>query len=221
MMKKLLTLMLVLVLASTANAVVVGSYSLHVAPVAGGPYVLGVDSEVTLYPSDYLWIGVNNSVAGQAGADQQCVLYLGIQVPIVGGHEEIDPDTGEPYWVNEYGPADTVWTGGQIMFKPPLVPGAPSNEWLGVGEMGTEEGMVAGAWWKLILTDGNPEHFQGIGVLDAKELHCIGPTSEDTIWLVDSAGGVVLDKLVIHQVSEPMTVMLLGPCGLLLRRRNK
>ena len=191
-MKKLLILMLVLGLTSAANAVIVGSYSLYVST-DGVNYVEGVDSEITLLPSDYLWIGVHNSVAGVAGATQKGVFILGIQQP-------------------EVGPSDTSWTGAWQTYVPPLVPGTPDNEYVGI-DLGFD-------YWILTLTDGNPGTFNGVGVLDAKELHCDFGPSEDVIWLLDAETGDPLDTLLIHQLPEPMTIMLLGLGGLLLRRRK-
>jgi hypothetical protein len=204
MMKKLLIFMLVLVLASAANAVVVpGSYTLYVSPTAQGPYTPGVDSEVTLDaikgPTN-LWIGVNNSVLGVAGATQMGSFMLGIGQPPVG-------------------PSDTSWTGAFIDFRPPLVAGAPvpANEYYGIQDMGV--GVILDVWW-LTLTDGAPASRQGVGVLDAKELQCDFGPSEDVIYLFDADDGTLLDTLIIHQVPEPVTIALLGLGGLLLRRRR-
>jgi hypothetical protein len=72
------------------------------------------------------------------------------------------------------------------------------------------------------LTDGNPASFNGVGVLDAKQLHCDHGPSDDTIWLLNADNGTVLDTLVIHvtAIPEPMTIMLLGLGGLMLRKRR-
>jgi len=223
MMKKLLMLMLVLGLASAANAVIVGSYTLQVSPTGVvGSYVEGVDSEVTLNPSQNLWIGVHNSVNGQGiPGGQMATVVLGIAVPsgIIGYDEE----TGDPIY-GQTGPADTVWTGNWQMYQPPLTPTPPpptpfGNTYLGVGGAG---GALVLDMWMLILTDGNPVGFNGVGVLDAKELHCVGPESDDVIYLVDASDGSILDTLVIHQtgIPEPMTITLLALGGLLLRRRK-
>jgi len=52
--------------------------------------------------------------------------------------------------------------------------------------------------------------------------HCCGPESEYvTINLFDASGEYVEDSIVVHQtIPEPMTIVLLGLGGLLLRRRK-
>jgi hypothetical protein len=204
MMKKFLILMLVLGLASAANAVIVGSYTLQVAPNAVGPYSAVVDSELYLMPSDYLWIGVHNSIPGVAGASQKDTFYLGIVQPVIG-------------------PANTTWTGNWIVFKPPLVAGAPVpvNERYGIDTAYDDRGNAIRAdWWQLNLTDGIPNTNQGIGILDAKELHCEFGPSDDVIVLMNATSGVIEDTIVIHQIPEPATIALLGLGGLLLKRRR-
>ena len=105
------------------------------------------------------------------------------------------------------------------MYVPPLAGPSPPNYYDGIIDFWGD-----GTWiidmWTLTLTDGNPATFQGIGVLDAKELHCDHGPSEDIIYLIDLNTGAVEDTLLIHQVPEPMTVLLLGLGGLLLRRRK-
>ena len=207
-MKKLLILMLVLGITSAANAVIVGSYSLYVntAPPSPtyvpGEWVEGVDSEVVLYPSDTLWIGVHNSVAGVAGATQKDTFMLGIIQPAEG-------------------PSDTSWTEQWLVYKPPLVAGAPvpENIYYGIQDYFGDGSLIVDMW-QLNLTDGNPATLQGVGILDAKELHCDFGPSEDTIILLNMTSGVIEDTLLIHQLPEPMTIMLLGLGGLLLRRRK-
>jgi len=209
MMKKLLIFMLVLGLASAANAVIVGSYTLQVSDVCTGPYSAVVDSELYLYPpSATLWIGVNNGVAGSEVDTQMGQFYLGIKQHIVGYDGE------DPIYA-----ADTVWTGNYIDFRPPLVAAAPvpANEYYGIGDVGG--GLILSVW-ALTLTDGNPASRQGVGVLDAKELHCESMPSDDVIYLINMDDGTILDTIVIHQMPEPATIALLGLGGLLLRRRR-
>jgi hypothetical protein len=54
-------------------------------------------------------------------------------------------------------------------------------------------------------------------LIDAIRFHCDGPY-DVTIALVDDDGNIQ-DTQVIHQVPEPMTLMLLGLGGLFLKRR--
>jgi hypothetical protein len=199
MMKKLVILMLVLGLASTANAVLVPGMSLMVAqgtvkgeaPAQEDYYDL-VDTELWLQPSDYLWIGVHNSIAGQAGATQKGLFILGI----------VEPSP------------DTAWTGNWAMYVPPLVPDAPDNEYWDVQDFG---GGLILDMWLLTLTNENAGEYNGIGVLDAKELHCEEGPSDDVIALYDENMDFI-DSIVIHQIPEPATIALLGLGGLLLRR---
>jgi hypothetical protein len=198
-MKKLLVLMLVLGLVSVANASI-SQFSIEVAAGANPPgqsaYV-NVD-EITLHPSDMLWIGIYNSVAGVPGAQGKGSFFLGIVEP--------SPDTS--------------WTGNSYLYIPPLVTGTPGNTYYGVS---SPDDTGLSYWvdvWQAQLSDGNPATFNGIGVLDAKQLHCDKAVSDDVVILYDDSFNV-LDTLIIHQVPEPMTMCLLGLGGLFLRRRSK
>lgn len=204
-MKKLLILMLVLGLTSAANAIIVGSYNLYVntsppsSTYVPSEWEEGVDSQVALATSDTIWIGVHNSVQGVVGATQQGQFFLGILQPGVG-------------------PASSSWTGNWLAYKPPLIPSAPEpvNEYWGFMDLGYGPMEL----WLLTLMCGNPYAFNGIGVLDAKELHS-DSLGTDTIYLIDAATGLIEDTLLIHSgVPEPMTIALLGLGALLLRRRK-
>src|SRR4030042_1132206 len=157
-MKKLVSmLMLVLGLASAAkvNAVSAG-FSLRAAGPYWGPGVPPQEDyidvcHIDLALGDCFWIGVYNSIEGQPGDTRQQNFILGMV---------------EPHFGN-------IWTGNWTQYKPPLVPDAPANEYYGVQDVGG--GLVLDLWY-LQLSDYNPEHFQGIGVLDAKELRKVaGP----------------------------------------------
>jgi hypothetical protein len=187
MMKKLLTLMVLLAFASAAHADLDG-WSLQVST-DGVNYVEPVDSEIILYPSDYLWIGAHNGIQGQAGDTRQKILYLAFA----------DDPMGE-------------WTGNWQTYIPPLVPNPTGNTYYGI---------YAGLdIWELNMSNGVPTDFNGQGVLDAKEFHCLGGENDIEIVLLDTDTVTVMDSFIIHQLPEPATIALLGLGGLLLRRRK-
>ena len=205
-MKKLMILMLVLGLASTANAVLVPGMSLMVAEgtdpcvaPAQGDYYDPVDTELVLYPSDYLWIGVHNSIAGEPGAPQKGDFYLFFDATIP--------------------PVDGEWTGAWTTYEPPLAGPVPDNEYWGLIDYYDDGTLIADMWY-LQLADGQPDTYNGIGVLDAKEFHCTGPESDVVVYIADE-NGEIFDSILIHQLPEPMTITLLGLGGLFLRLRKR
>ena len=56
-------------------------------------------------------------------------------------------------------------------------------------------------------------------VVDEVDFHCTG-LGEATIWLIDASSFERYDSQVIHQIPEPITMVLLGLGGLFLRRRK-
>jgi len=195
-MKRFLVLLLVLALVSTASAtlkelrIAPGGTIASPSPTPGyGDYIEPVDSLVVMSPSDLLWIGIYNTTAGQAGDTGQDMMYLGMSGP------------GE-------------WTGAYTMYSPPGVPNMLGNEYLGVIE-GAE---YMGDAWVCKITNGNPQSFMGVGVVDAKLFHCMG-LGDVTVGLYSGEGDPV-DSFIIHQIPEPMTMSLLALGGLFLRRRK-
>jgi hypothetical protein len=167
-----------------------------------------VDSQLILYPSNTLWIGIHNSVQGtlQNGGNKG-VLALGIVVP--------DMVT----------PVNTSWTGNFVEFRQaqggPLIDDAPvpANEYWGRVDWLGDQSLIMDVWW-LTLTAASAS-MQGVGILDAKELHCDFGPSDDTIYLLNGDDNAILDSITIHQaIPEPATIALLGLGGLLLRRRK-
>jgi hypothetical protein len=224
MMKKLLIFMLVLGLATAASAMPVG-FSLKVAydmPDGSAPppeaYFDPVDSELFLLPSQTLWIGVDNAIAGIKGALQKPMLMLGIVQPLqypANTHWLVDK-------VAQYkgAPGDPQVEGMSPPFYrgDPLVEGAPPNEYYDIVDF-WGDGSLFVDLWLIDLSDGKPDTGNDIGVLDAKDLHCDYGPSDDVIilWSQDAEE---LDRIVIHQIPEPATIALLGLGGLLLRRRK-
>ena len=192
-MRKLLILVVVLGMTSMASA----AFTLMVSDSgdAGTYYDPPEASSYFVNESDYVWIGIYNDTDGVAGDTQQQNFYLAL----------------------ESGP-NANWTGAWQQYKPPLVSGAPDNYVVGYStSMGPGIGVVD--VWQANLGDGVPDHFNLIGVLDAKELHSSLAGSSETIYLLDMSLGI-LDTITIHQIPEPITIALLGLGGLFLRRRK-
>jgi hypothetical protein len=204
-MKKLLILMLVFGLASAANAIVPGSYSLRVSPNNNPMNFWDTESNgIEVTPDNIgqtLWIGVYNSVQGsfEIGSSQQGFFYLGIV------HGDADGN-------------NISWTGNWTLYQPPLVADPyhpPFNEYYGVQAVPPQW-----SWtglldvWGLTLMVPRPDLFQGVGILDAVELH-LDSAGTDTVVLIN-ADGEVIDSIGI--VPEPMTITLLGIGGLAMVR---
>jgi len=202
-MKKLLILMLVLGLASAASAVPMELRVAHGEAIGMPPdqveYYDPVETELILFPSDYLWVGVYNPVDGVPGEMQKpLALYLLLVTC-----------------------PDIKWTGNWAEYVPPLVEGTPPNEYYGdaIDVMG--DGSIIADTWSMNLHDGAPDTFNLTGVLDAKELHCEEPSMDNVVHLFDGATGEIIDTIIIHQIPEPATMALLGLGSLFLLRRRK
>ncbi len=70
-----------------------------------------------------------------------------------------------------------------------------------------------------IVIPEDPSIPQGMMVADFIELHCEG-LGDVTLLFGNTPGGSEFDTQVIHQIPEPMTIVLLGLGGLFLRRRR-
>jgi hypothetical protein len=201
-MKRLLFLMLVLGLASAAkvNAVPAG-FSLRVAGPKtpwgiAPPQEAYIDvNKVYLFAGECVWIGVYNSIQGEPGDTRQQNFILGF----------VEPHPGNS------------WTGNWTQYKPPLVTDAPANEYYGVQDLGS--GLVLDLWY-LQLLDGNPEHFQGIGVLDAKELYKQYGPSVNVVALYDE-NMEFIDSICVYNIPEPTAITLLGLGAVMMRKRKK
>jgi hypothetical protein len=221
MMKKLLIFVLVLGLATAASATTVG-FSLKVAydmPDGSAPpaenYFDPVDSELILLPSMTLWIGIDNSIAGAPGSSlQKPQLMLGIvtcpDIKWTGNWAQYKGAAGDPM---------VPGTNPAFYRGDPLVEGAPPNEYYGDAVDFWGDGTLFVDLWVVTLSDAKPNTANGIGILDAKDLHCEEPSVDNVVILWDQ-DAVELDRVVIHQIPEPATIALLGLGGLLLRRRK-
>jgi hypothetical protein len=189
MMKKLLIFMLVLCMASMANAVLQIS-------VDGDPDP--VDTEIWLLPSETLLLNIH-SVGGDTGDSFFALVTSGVGV--------IDGTSGVTY-IPDAPDASML-----------LGPAGPAMNF--IGGLGARDG-VAGTVGSFTAV---PPYADGI-YFDLIEFHCLGEGDvlielievDSVNWTV--AGMPVMDSVVIHQIPEPMTVLLLGLGGLFLRRRK-
>ncbi len=168
-MKKLLVVMLVLAMASVANAALLLSVNGTVDP---------PETEVWMTPSEWAVIDVYSD--GQTQSDTE------VWLTIV-GPGEMDVTNGTVYGVVD--PEKLFEVDAGLIYIDLVIPGQP--------EPPIPEGVV----------------------VDLMDFHCTGP--EDVILLLGSAPGASdFDTQVIHQIPEPMTIVLLGLGGLMLRRRK-
>jgi hypothetical protein len=194
-MKKLLILMLVLGVASVANATLL----LSVDGVTDPP-----ETEVTLHPSDEAVI----DVMGDGRAQPQAA-YLIVQGPgTIAGHTMLYGGTLVTYQDLEEIAVELEMT--------------PEDVLAVLAEYGYDEATdlsymnfadAPGGDWPTL--DGK--------LVDDIIFHCEGPLMEPldvTLTLTDGDFAEVFDVQIIHQVPEPMTLTLLGLGGLLLRRRK-
>ena len=191
MMKKLLILMLVLGLASTASA----ALTLQIAtdPSVSSDYS-EEGSEYTLGVCENIWIGIYNDTQGQAGDPRQFGAYVGF-----------DETTAGEWYEGE--------TPNSAIYDPP-VPFTPTegNIYYGV-TFGFD------VWYSSIKV-ADAEKFVGVGVTSGFEFHCLDEV-DVVITLLDEDYTTVLDTITIHQIPEPATIALLGLGGLFLRWRRK
>jgi len=184
-MKKLLILMLVLGLASVANAV---CDSLQIS-VNGEKNP--VNSQINVMPSDHL------------------VLDIWTNADIVAG-------TGEGWWAMTCKTQDgvisggvTLWEGDAAIYPDPAGAGVilPAGENGVFGQQG------------LAVVSKIPA---GSTVYDQIDFHCERMNDVVvTLWLInDDLTVTPQDSVIIHQIPEPATMLLLGLGGLLLRRRK-
>jgi hypothetical protein len=201
-MKKLLAILIVAAVTSMASAVV-----------SGGP-MLSVNGatdieEITLAPSDTFILDIHLDPTGPIGGT------MGIVLSNAQGAMDYADMVINPKYVSTYLPDF-----GFIMETP----------W-------------DFAWKVLAGTDPTPQEiiFDGgnfsapnVGptwLVDGIVFHCTEPTDVIIDLVVMGAGldmgangivqpGTILDRIVVHQIPEPMTVALLGLGGLFLRRKK-
>jgi len=181
MMKKFLVLMMVLGLASIANATLQISVNGVKEP---------VDSEITIMPSDHL------------------VLDIWTDSTILPGN--IPPEGAYALVVLDGTAA--ISGGTNVSLEPSIYPDAFSD------------GGHSGIYWLLTLGTA-PNLAINSTLIDEIDFHCLAPTDViieliwDPGWPVYGVSAVV-DTVIIHQIPEPITMVLLGLGGLFLRRRK-
>ncbi|MFA5291397.1 MAG: PEP-CTERM sorting domain-containing protein [Phycisphaerae bacterium] len=106
-------------------------------------------------------------------------------------------------------PAPGSWTGQSVVFTPPALSGVPGWTYYGV-----IEGMDA--WNGDFGLPGTEQG--GPGLFGAVQFHCDAP-GDVFITLTDENLNQ-MDTLVIHQIPEPATMVLLGLGGLFFRKKK-
>ncbi len=190
MMKKLLILMLVLGMASSAGA---AAFSLRIDGSDPG-------AEHTMLVGNTIDIGIHNDTVGSSDDTRQLLAYAMILDATVSA-------------VNPRG----RWTENENLYIPPTVSGAPANTYSGI--MDYTGGPDYAEVWYAELADGIGTHYTQVGLMADFEYMCTA-MGDVTVKLMDGTTGGWLDSVTIHQVPEPMTILLLGLGGLFLRRRR-
>jgi len=201
MMKKLLVVLMVLAIATAANAVTI---KLVVNDILSPP-----DTAITLRESETASIDilmVDNT--GWAGSFMGILL---VTSPLNAGHiTNVSPDPEVP--------AISKWEQSNINHAAKPEPYQTYYDFL-IGAYPNIQQIIEWAAMDTVepfLVPGN-----GQALLDHIMFHCdLGSPPNDVKIILLDAEGTYLDQAIIHQVPEPMTLALLGLGGLLLRRRK-
>ena len=194
-MKKILVLVLVFGLASAANA------ALHIS-VNGGP--APADSEITLVPSDTIILNIHGDDPADGGPREA---YMLIDGPGKISAGDLIYGGGLAAYMNgeELAPAFGVSTEQEVV--------AQFAEFLAMPTLNDV------SYALLADSDIPPNDFLDGTLVDGIIFHCEAE-GEVIVTLVDETFGNVLDRVIIHQIPEPLTLSLLGLGGLFLRRRK-
>jgi len=191
-MKKLLILIVVLGMASMANA------TLQIS-VNGDPEPIDSEIVVTEVPSGMLTLDIwtDADIAAMDSFDWALVVDS-TKGTISGGVDVVD----NPDFINEVG-GDAPDPGNGILPDEPL-----AGRW---GFMASFIPISAGT----VLLDDFLFHCEGEG--DAV-IQLWATVSGEPFGPI--SGGTLMDQVIVHQIPEPMTMALLGLGGLFLRRRK-
>jgi hypothetical protein len=198
--KKLIILILVLGMAPWANAAF--EFELSVDDLTDGPYNV---TEISLEICEELVIGVH----GPAGVGGYHYLILEGDFPGAGG--EWGDDLGPPYM-----PLNSGYYYEKSGYPKTLLDAAGN-----IAAASRYEEVGWGFGYEMVTADTEgPDN-----IIGGKEFefmfHCAGLVGDVTITLWDDNFYGELDTIVIHQVPEPATIVLLALGGLALLRRRK
>ena len=194
-MKRLLALLLVLGLASVANAAITapGIFGISV----DGVYPPPPDTEIFVdFPSGELILDVHSLEEGNTYYPYAFLLFAAGPGTVAGG--------------------DVTWGAGSLVD----ITGAALDGLIAQLDGFGYPGVTSSVNFEVLDTSGNNPPIPVGPVADGILFHCDGP-GDVLIALMDFNTGAIFDEIIIHQVPEPMTLSLLGLGGLgLLRRRR-
>jgi hypothetical protein len=199
MMKKLLVVLLVLAMATAANAAITGLV------ISVNGQIDPPETSISMFPSDYAVIDVH----GTDGTAMNPQLFLLVVGPgkIAGGVILYGVGGLKGYYDEEAKLAEWEMTHEEAV----AFMADPENGW-GV------PGVTDFSYMSIVTTSTPPEPTIG-KLVDEIMFHCVGP-GDVTLMLFDADTLTVVDTQVIHQIPEPATMLLLGLGSLLLRRRK-